>query len=594
MGSDLRLSDESSALPVEDDARWVVLRACPRREEVMLGVIDASCNLILQTWNGTGWSRAIRLVNNTGSEDARFFDIAYESQSGNAIVVYGTDEGRSPRYRVWNGRRWSRERSVALPGDRTRPQYWVLLEPDSRSDEIVLVCQDDYRRLYAAVWNGTSWTNCIGEFDKSKTDNYLGFGLCREGQSGRLMVTWRPEEQPNLEYMFWDGGEWGSIQASPPLPLGTDAGMLEVSGDPRSNRIVVAVGDIHGDLASAVWSGSEWSLFERLGENCRVVGENRSWDIMFEGGGERGLLVYTEGGAPELRYRIYENGWSEEMLGPAMRGPINVLQLTGDGLTSHGILLSLGEDRNLECAVWDGSHFSGPNQLETNAAFNVYEPFGCTFVLDRGPDVTLVSPDGGERLESGRIHLIRWQASQDLNGSFVDIYYTTSGVSGSILWKPIVMGEMNRFEYPWMVPFEPSEQCLVKVLAYDEFMNSSSDVSDSLFAIYTNTGTGEETGVGPAFREFELFQNEPNPFHESTSIRFLAPEAARVSLMIYDSSGRQVKEFSFESACGENSITWDGRNGVGSSLPPGVYFARLAHQSSGKTFGATTQMIMMD
>jgi hypothetical protein len=369
--------------------------------------------------------------------------------------------------------------------------------------------------------------------------------------------------------------------------------MVEMCSDPESDRAFLAVGDIHGDLALATWSGSDWSSFERLGDNCRVVGENRSWDVTFGRDG-RGLLVYTEGANPELRYRIHNGNWDEERIGPTLKGPINVLQLTSDRSTGEVILLSLGEEKNLESMRWDGCDFTPPNQLETNVGFNHYEPINSVFVVDEGPTVMLLYPNGGERLEAGRIHMIRWQASQDLNGSWVNVYYTTSGMAGAVRWKPVVQGEPNRFEHPWMVPFEPSNQCLVKVEVYDESMNSSRDVSDSLFTIYTNTGAGEETGVALAPREFELLQNEPNPFHQGTSIRFLAPEAVRVSLMIYDSSGRRVKEFSFESARGENSVAWDGRSNAGRPLPPGVYFAKLDHLTYDRNLGVTTQMIMID
>jgi len=592
--SELRWSDESSALPVENDARWVVLRACPRREEVMMGVIDADYNLTVQIWKGTGWSNILKLENNTGSGDARFFDIAYESKSGNAVVVYGTNEGRSPRYRIWNGSRWSRARSVPLPGDRSRPQYWVVLEPDPLSDEMVLVCQDDYRRLYAGVWNGGIWVSCLGEFDKSKTDNYLGFGVCRQSLSGDVVVVWRPEEQPHLMHMTWNGTSWGPILTTEDLPLGTDAGMVELTGDPQSDRVLAAVGDVHGDLAVAEWSGSQWSPFERLASNCRTVGENRSWDLIFEGAGGRALLVYSDGSAPELRYRIHDGGWSEEMLGPDLRGPINVLELESDRLTRGGILLSLGEEKSIECLMWDGDHFSAPNRMETNAAFNNYEPMGSVFVTDRGPSVALISPNGGERLEAGRIHMVRWQAAQDLAGSHVDIYYTASGVAGGILWKPIVLGEVNRFEHPWMVPFEPSEQCLVKVVVFDESMNSSSDASDSLFTIYTNTGAAEETGVPPVPNQFELLQNEPNPFQGTTKLRFLAPLAASVRLTIFDSGGRQLKSYSFVSNRGENSVVWDGRDRDGRSVPPGIYFGCFTATALGKDFRSTTQMILIE
>ncbi len=578
-------SNESSALPAYGDARWVVLKACPNREEAILGVLGANYDLTVQVWNGVGWSGFVRMINNSACGNSRFFDIAYESQSGDAIVVYGSSRGLSPCFRKWDGKSWSDEEVVSLPGDRTRPQYWVVLEPSRHSDEIVMVCQDDFRRLYASVWDGDQWTNSIGEFDKSRTDEYLGFGVCRQGLSDDAVVIWRPEQQFHLQHMTWDGSGWGPILQSQDLPLGTDAGMVVLAGEPGSNRVIAGVGDVHGDLAVGMWSGSAWGPFERLADSFRVVGHNRSWDVTFEERGGRALLVYSDATSPVLKYRTYYQSWSEELTGPTMRSPINVLALGAD---RDGVaLLSLGDASNIEYAHWDGSQFSPPNQLETDASFDRFEPFDLVSLADAGPRVVLISPNGGERLCVGETYLITWMAQEDLAGTHVNIHYTTAGAAGGLAWKPIVLGELNRFHYLWHVPDEPSEQCLVKVTLYDESMNNSSDASDSLFTIYTTTGTPESEGRIHA-GAFELLQNEPNPVCGATSIEVRAPRGAEASLTIWDSAGRRVEWFSFRAQEGLNRLLWDG-----SEVPPGVYFYHLSARWAGGSFEATRQMTVL-
>lgn len=54
---------------------------------------------------------------------------------------------------------------------------------------------------------------------------------------------------------------------------------------------------------------------------------------------------------------------------------------------------------------------------------------------------------------------------------------------------------------------------------------------------------------------FELFQNEPNPFDKNTVIRFVLPETAEATLMIWDASGKLLAEKRGVFAAGLHSFT---------------------------------------
>jgi len=60
------------------------------------------------------------------------------------------------------------------------------------------------------------------------------------------------------------------------------------------------------------------------------------------------------------------------------------------------------------------------------------------------------------------------------------------------------------------------------------------------------------SGVG-----FELYQNQPNPFVNKTSIGFYLPEAAEATLTVLDETGRVVYQQKGQFAKGENSIALD-------------------------------------
>jgi cytochrome c peroxidase len=74
-----------------------------------------------------------------------------------------------------------------------------------------------------------------------------------------------------------------------------------------------------------------------------------------------------------------------------------------------------------------------------------------------------------------------------------------------------------------------------------------------------------------------LQAGQPNPFRESTVLRFELATPSRARLAVYDLGGRAVRRlFDRESApAGPYALTWDGRDDAGRSVPGGIYFYRL-------------------
>jgi hypothetical protein len=73
-----------------------------------------------------------------------------------------------------------------------------------------------------------------------------------------------------------------------------------------------------------------------------------------------------------------------------------------------------------------------------------------------------------------------------------------------------------------------------------------------------------------------LMPARPNPFASSTTLRFALAAAGRVRVAVHDVRGREVAVIAdgpYEA--GEFSVTWDGTDGAGKSLGPGLYFAAV-------------------
>ncbi|MFC1726659.1 T9SS type A sorting domain-containing protein [candidate division KSB1 bacterium] len=119
------------------------------------------------------------------------------------------------------------------------------------------------------------------------------------------------------------------------------------------------------------------------------------------------------------------------------------------------------------------------------------------------------------------------------------------------------------------------------------------DVDDNTYTLFSGTiqssyGTAKRGflthGKGiPA--SFGIAQNYPNPFNPDTKINFQLPEAARVTLKVYDVSGREVAELvNGNMNAGYHSVTFNAHE-----LPSGVYIYKI---KAGK-FIETKRMILM-
>jgi endoglucanase len=83
---------------------------------------------------------------------------------------------------------------------------------------------------------------------------------------------------------------------------------------------------------------------------------------------------------------------------------------------------------------------------------------------------------------------------------------------------------------------------------------------------------GEETSrTGPL-----LQQNFPNPFGSSTRILFQNDGGGRVTIVIYDGTGRRIRTlFEGDPAAGPQAVQWDGLDDAGARVPGGVYLCRM-------------------
>jgi hypothetical protein len=93
---------------------------------------------------------------------------------------------------------------------------------------------------------------------------------------------------------------------------------------------------------------------------------------------------------------------------------------------------------------------------------------------------------------------------------------------------------------------------------------------DDLQVMSVATGIKGPGNIVPAV--FSVDQNYPNPFNPSTIIRYNIPQAAVVSVKIYNMIGQEVKTlFNGNLTAGVHNVTWNGDNNFGSKVASGIY-----------------------
>ncbi|HSD64801.1 MAG TPA: T9SS type A sorting domain-containing protein, partial [Ignavibacteriaceae bacterium] len=76
--------------------------------------------------------------------------------------------------------------------------------------------------------------------------------------------------------------------------------------------------------------------------------------------------------------------------------------------------------------------------------------------------------------------------------------------------------------------------------------------------------------------KYALEQNFPNPFNPETNIGYQIAKQGRVTLIIYNLLGEEVKTLvNKDQYPGKYNVTWNGKNNDNLPLSSGIYFYKL-------------------
>lgn len=425
-----------------------------------------------------------------------------------------------------------------------------------------------------------------------------------EGPPGNVHVVWKDDRDRNFEiyHRVRSGGVWGQARR------------VTFDGAPSARPVVAsdAIGKVHlvwndsrdgnKEIYHSMWDGYGWSGPHRVtftgGDSFAPSSVATGYTLH---------IVYSEmtAGFFEIYYVNLDFAeWSE---------PLRLTAgATGDRLVPT---IAAGPDGTVHVAWWDlgeggsagGSiyHMEGPGDWS-----------GARLVS--GPEADAMRPSVAVD-DSGRVH-VAWIDKRD---GWEQIRLRTRGRDG--IWGEealLTSGDFTHYHPSLSMagdelvllywadnPSISNSGCFVRRLAGGVWggpvrisggdSNSSLtclygkedgtlyagwvDGMGSVSAIYFNEYIPPGTGVGeddepegelpPAALSVSV---HPNPFDGETEIGIELPGNTEVTADLYDVSGRRVRRLCRRAMeGGGNAIRWDGRDGAGRAVSPGIYMLRV-------------------
>lgn len=156
------------------------------------------------------------------------------------------------------------------------------------------------------------------------------------------------------------------------------------------------------------------------------------------------------------------------------------------------------------------------------------------------------------------------------NGSDYDLYVQHVDASGGVQWTvdgaPLCTAQGDQ-ESPTLVPDGSGEVIVI----WQDYRGGLGETD-----VYALVPGAAPTSAGVPAPPAAFLSAAPNPFRQTTELRFVLPRPARATLAVHDAGGRLVRMIESRSrTAGWHSVAFDGRDQSGRALPNGVYFARL-------------------
>ena len=418
--STLEISDwDGSAFGAEGTAAnvgsWRIMQGAesPVRDEKIVVGVDSGGRITGMAWDGSSWSALPMNDLATVSQSYWWgFDIQYESQSGDAVLVWangstGTD-GIS--YATWDGSSWSAEQTLTAPQSGAARQ--IQLAADPNSDELVLIASNSSSQDYALVWNGSAWGSST-TLDSGTGDDRTDINIAYESESGEAIAVFG-RGSSSLATAIWDGSGWSAPTAyAPPSGVIGDVRWTSVTSDPNSDRVAVGVITTNSEVWLSVWDGTTWTD-KQLASTTSTGTTELGVSVAFESTSGELIATYGESGSSSVKYQTWssDSGWSGEFTGPNIGAMSNSMTLSSDPMSDR-IMLAVNDDNaDVSYVLWDGSGWGTPTEHEVDSGETKNQPFLFLWGQSATPTGNTTPTTSG---------IADFSVNEDVGFSFIDL-----------------------------------------------------------------------------------------------------------------------------------------------------------------------------
>ena len=369
-----------TSLDLGTDVKWAVLRSNPVRNEFLLFTQDTNDDAIVQIYNSSSWASQLNVSFDTKSKDTRQIDAAYESISGDAIIVYETSKSNDKLFgfRTWNGASWSGETNIttALSSEELT---WVQAIPNPSNDNVMLVVHNDDEELYAILWNGTSIVNDSNvSITQTSTSDREHFAFAWESLSNDGLLVYGNGSLQSSEFAYRtfasSGNSWSSRSTMLSLDLNDIAYISRLCSDPTSDYIGFISQSSDDDINIRVWNGtgvesSPSPLAEDTTTEMDSDDGSVNLDCAWEKSGNQALFAFTDYNSTsdhKISYITYDKSlYSASDIESAAfsanissGSEITYLDLIANPVQDDIMAITLDDDKDIRAIRWDGSSFN--------------------------------------------------------------------------------------------------------------------------------------------------------------------------------------------------------------------------------------------
>ena len=342
-------SSESSGVTSSSGFTFIN-RSSPIKTEAVAGYVTSAGVLNIMCFDGSSWSQEWTTTVG-GNGTTRRFDIAYETNTGNVIVLYSNNVATTNElaYRIKSGgsgcgaANWTGATNLD-PVRTSGTVQWVKMAWDRRSGSnlITAIWADSNSDLSAMVWNGSGWANEPSTALETSLEvvasaqDVEDFDVEYESLSGDVMIVWANSAGNNgangVRYRTCTGGTanctW-SATITPPT-FADDATNLDISANPNSDQIVFAsIGNAGNDLQLGYWSGTAWTDTANADTSCNNPAAGTklvSTGWLVSGATSRSIIRYADQGSSAIDWYTGNGGsFTKEtdfVTSPSLNGPI--------------------------------------------------------------------------------------------------------------------------------------------------------------------------------------------------------------------------------------------------------------------------------